>query len=319
MIGDVLVSTPLFSALHARYPGARIDALLSMNNDFVLENDPAITRRWVYEKTPGSAISLLRNIRKERYDFVIDLMDNPSATSTVICLVAGARWTVGIEKENDYAYDVVVPMLSRRDTHIIDRIAQLLVPFQIRPSETPFAIHYSTSPGSEQFADEFIRSSLPAARPIIGVNISAGGEVRYWGRDNFAGFIASISSSHPESVILILHKPSDSDKALAIRDLVPSAVVSPATDSFDRFAALIRRLAVLITPDTSAVHLAGAFKVPVVVLYVQSDKSLRIWEPYGTENEVLVTDKDDLSTIPSAAVVDAFERLYARSRKPGMS
>ncbi|MGB2867164.1 MAG: glycosyltransferase family 9 protein [Bacteroidota bacterium] len=319
MIGDVLVSTPLLAALHDRYPGARIDALLSNKNHFVLERDPAVTKRWVYKKNLSSAVSILRNIRRERYDFIIDLMDNPSATSTVVCLLAGARWNVGIEKENDYAYDIVVPMLSRRDTHIIDRIAQLLTPFRISPSDHIFAIRYVTSPDSDRFAEGFIKTKLPSGRPIVGLNISAGSEVRYWGTRNFSDFISWVTSSHPECIILILHKPSDRDKAQAIHDLAPSAVVSPDTTSFDQFAALIRRLAMLLTPDTSAVHLASAFNVPVVVLYVQSDKSLRIWEPYGTEYEILVTEKDDLSTIPASDVTTAFERLYERTRISGKS
>jgi ADP-heptose:LPS heptosyltransferase len=69
----------------------------------------------------------------------------------------------------------------------------------------------------------------------------------------------------------------------------------------------------LVSPDTSAIHLASAFHIPAVVLYVQSDKDLRIWEPYGTDYEVVVTDVDDLTTIPVKDVTDAFMKLIERS------
>ena len=63
----------------------------------------------------------------------VDMIDNPSVTSTILCLLFGAKWNVGIDKDNNYVYDISVPMLSRRETHIVDRIAQLLVPFHIDP------------------------------------------------------------------------------------------------------------------------------------------------------------------------------------------
>ena len=77
---------------------------------------------------------------------------------------------------------------------------------------------------------------------------------------------------------------------------------------------MIKRLSFLISPDTSAIHLASAFGIPSVVLYVQSDKSLRIWEPYGTEYEAVVTDVDNLSTIPVTDVQAALKKLIERSR-----
>jgi ADP-heptose:LPS heptosyltransferase len=91
-------------------------------------------------------------------------------------------------------------------------------------------------------------------------------------------------------------------------------LLSPETKTFDAFAAFVKSLRLLVTPDTSAVHLAAAFSIPSVVLYVQSNKDLRIWEPYGSESETLVTDVDDLTTIPPADVFAAIVRLLQQKR-----
>ena len=312
MIGDVLVSTPLFAMLKNRYPHAVIDVLLSAKNHFVLENDPAVRKRWIYRKNIREIFPFLRAIRKERYDFAVDLMDNPSATSTILCLLAGARWNVGIAKENQFSYDIVVPLLSRRNTHIVERIAQLLIPFGIDPETERIAIRYHPSRESEGFADQTLDALNPGGRPVIGVNLSAGGEVRYWGTDHFIQFTRLLLTKYPEYAVLLLYKPAYFERAKTIAGSASGVLLSPVTKSFDQFAALIRRLSLLITPDTSAVHLASAFHIPAVVLYVQSDKGLRIWEPYGTEYETLVTDVDDLRTIPVADVATATEKLLQR-------
>lgn len=314
-IGDVLISTPLFGVLKKHYPRAIIDVLLSESNHFVLENDPLIHTRWMYRKKIGRIISLIRALRNECYDFVIDLMDNPSTTSTVLCLLINAKWNIGIDKDNRFVYDIIVPMLSRRETHIIDRIAQLLIPFHIDPRAEKFDVRYYTSFESEEFVNRFLRQKNMFSHPIIGVNISAGGDVRFWGVENFKGLLNHLRNMYPEYKSLLLFQPSDERRAQMIAESHQSVVLSPVTSSFDQFAAFVKRLSFLVTPDTAAVHLASAFKVGTVVLYVQSNKALRIWEPYGTDYECIVTDVDDLSMIPVTQVQDALGRLIQRSRK----
>jgi ADP-heptose:LPS heptosyltransferase len=194
-IGDVLISTPIFAAVKAHYSTVTIDVLLSENNYFALENDPLIRKRWLYQKKLGKIISLVRLIRKEHYDFVVDMMDNPSATSTILCLLFGARWNVGIAKDNMYVYDIQVPMLSRRDTHIVERIAQLLIPFHIDPQSEQLTIRYITSPASDTFAENILRSNLPRSRQLAGINISAGGSSRFWGIENYRALLSFMAEN----------------------------------------------------------------------------------------------------------------------------
>ncbi len=307
-IGDVLVSTPLFVALKKAYPGLTLDVLLSSNNHFVLERAPYVRKRWVYTKSLGASIVMLRGIRNERYDFVVDLMDNPSATSTVLMLLAKGNWNVGLEKDNAYAYDIVVPMLSRKDTHIIDRLAKLLTVFGLRDMD--LRVDYATFPSSDQFVEKLMQNGFRGKGKVIGVNISAGHDSRFWGVENYQALVAFLKSSFRDCSIVLLHKPGDRERALAIVKDFPDVLVPPSL-SFDQFAACIKTLSILFTPDTSAVHLAAAFRVPSVILYVQSDKSLRIWEPYKTECETLVADRD-IAAIGVPAVTQAFQRLAAR-------
>ncbi|MBI4418398.1 MAG: glycosyltransferase family 9 protein [Ignavibacteriales bacterium] len=317
-IGDVLVSTPLFAALKERYPDYTIDIVLSRNNHFVLENSPHVRRRWVYTKGLLSSLRLLRRIRAEHYDFVVDLMDNPSATSTVILLLAGGRWNVGLEKENAYAYDIIVPMKSRKESHIVERIAELLRPFGIDPATVNLRVRYTIGEKAEREVSEFLESGRYAEGPKVGINISAGSDTRFWGVPNYRELLRRLTSAFPGLSFILLGKGEDRQRLLEIAEGVPQTIAAPET-SFDGFAAWISRLSILITPDTSAVHLAAAFDIPSVVLYVQSNPDLRIWEPYRSLSEALVTTVDDLKTISVSDVVEAFERLSTRMREGHLS
>jgi ADP-heptose:LPS heptosyltransferase len=311
-IGDVLVSTPLIHALKSRYPDATVDFLLSSNNHFVLQNEPLVRKRWIYRKTLASAVEILKNVRAEKYDFVIDLMDNPSATSTVLCALAGGNWNVGLSKENAYTYDVVVPLLSRREYHIVDRLAMLLTVFGLNRDETPLKITYNPVPESLEFASAFLRENDLSNRNLIGINVSPGEGTRFWGTKNYQSLIQWLQRRSPQSRIVILYQPADRTVAETICKPFPGVVRSPETRTFDQFAAIVRSLWILITPDTSVVHLAAAFNVPSVVMYVQSNKDLRIWEPYGSLSISVVTDVDDLQRVTQLEVFDAIQRLESR-------
>ena len=308
-IGDVLVSTPLIHAMKDRYPHATVDFLLSSNNHFVLANEPLVRKRWIYKKTASSAVDILRNVRREQYDFVIDLMDNPSATSTVLCVLAGGKWNVGLSKENAYTYDISVPLLSRKETHIIDRLAMLLTVFGISRESLNLKVYYNVLSESQKFAGRFLNERNMAGGKVIGINISPGEGTRFWGVENYQALIGWLRTEYSGSPILVLHQPSDKTVAQTIAHPFPEVVISPETKTFDEFAAFVQTLWMLITPDTSAVHLAAAFSIPSVVMYVQSNKELRIWEPYGSLSETVLTDIDDLRRISQVEVFHAVDKL----------
>ncbi|MCI0706124.1 MAG: glycosyltransferase family 9 protein [Ignavibacteriae bacterium] len=315
-IGDVLVSTPLFPLLKERFPAATIDILLSRNNYSVLENEPFIRQRWLYEKSIASTWKLIRALRREKYDVVIDLMDNPSATSTLFLALAGGKWNVGLTKDNSYVYDVKVPLPSRKDVHIVDRLAQLLTPFGVKLDSKKLHIRYNPTHSSDLFAEHVWQANGFVGRKVIGINISSGSKARFWGESNFRGLVQELAKSYPDSVALLLYHPRDEQHVRTIADSLANAVVCPPTDSFDQFAAVIKRLNILVTPDTSAVHLAAAFQIPSVVLYVQSNKELRIWEPYNAPTVSLVTDVDDLTAISVSAVYNGCRQMLQHMLSP---
>ncbi|MCX7983292.1 MAG: glycosyltransferase family 9 protein [Bacteroidetes bacterium] len=313
-IGDVLVSTPLFSLLKKQYPNAIIDVFLSTNNHFTLLNNHNIRKRWIYTKNIFETIKLIKDIRKERYDFAIDLIDNPSATSTLLCLLVGARTTVGLEKENSYAYDICIPLLSRREVHIVERLAQLLTAFDIHPVPEQLVIEYKTLPESKLFASKYYQAYDLCTKHKIGINISAGSDTRFWGVNNFVHLINYLHMNYQGYAIIVLNSPQHRNYAEQIKALAPAVFLSPITSTFDQYAALIEQLDFLITPDTAAVHLAAAFGIPSVVLYIQLNPELRIWEPYRTPCEVLITQYDDIKTISPNQVEEAFDRLVQRTK-----
>jgi heptosyltransferase-2 len=74
-IGDVILATPLIDSLHVQFPNSKIDFLVKNGNQNLLINHPNLNRVLVFDKSKKikSLLALLKEIRKEKYDLVVNL------------------------------------------------------------------------------------------------------------------------------------------------------------------------------------------------------------------------------------------------------
>ena len=82
-------------------------------------------------------------------------------------------------------------------------------------------------------------------------------------------------------VIVILSSPSrisNTNKIISEIGL-DNVISSYSTETIIDVAALIEHLDLIITPDTSIVHVASAFDKPVVSIHENNQHSFRLWSP----------------------------------------
>lgn len=309
-IGDALVSVPVIRALRRAYPDATMHMLFSRTNYGVRgAMAPYVDHAWCYNKTPVHALRLLAALRRARYDVVVDLMDNPSANAQLIARWCGAPLRVGIRHERAGHYTHAVPLLDRAEAHMVERIAQLLLPFGIDPARVPLDLEYHIDPEARRVARKRLG---PAGRPLrLGVNISP----RYWGRDNFIACIRWVGEWDQRFSVAVGGAPEQGDEVDAIAAATGAARI-PTVDSFEEYAAMIHEFDLLLTPDTSTVHLAAAWKIPMVGLYHWAPGHPALWRPYRSPHRAVVS-RESFAAIPLADVQDAFRSLVAERFPPG--
>jgi len=88
---------------------------------------------------------------------------------------------------------------------------------------------------------------------------------------------------------------------------------TPPSKEFDTFAAGISKLNFLFTPDTSVVHIASIYKIPVFGLYVKYNTQDMIWSPYNTEFDCIVTEEPTLKNISFEEVINKFIPFLERN------
>ncbi len=297
-IGDVIVSMPIMRLLRQKYPEARIDIMLGDNNiavkNLVLTYCDTV---WRYTKRLPKLLGLMHSLRDVEYDVVIDLIDNASLTSSLLVRFCGAMYSVGIDKENAAAYLYVVPLLDRTQAHIVHRITQLLLPFDIDPSASNLDLEYPLTDGDIYAA----KAKLPAKQGKwrLGINLSGRGEEMYWGRENFIWLVEQMQTAFPAFDVMLMGMPDYAGEIQAIQAAIhenktrdASVYSAPPAASLHEFAAMLHECDAVFTPDTSVVHLAAAWKLPTVALFVFNEFGLVHWTPFNTPHRALVVGEE---------------------------
>lgn len=307
-IGDVIVSTPIIKALRAHLPNARIDMVLSTNNLAVRQ----AVEQWVdgihvFRKSIPSLLLLRRQLRRQRYDLVIDLMDNASSTSALLISGAQAPFAIGIDKVNRGVYSHVVPLADQSSVHIVERIARLTWPLGFEIGGENLRLEFPLTDAQRQSANAIMRRT--SGELILAVNISGSDDHRMYPEAKMIEVLRHVRQLCDINVatrvsLRIMSAPAHAEMAQRIGEVCGISVVEPQK-SYAQFAACIAASDMLLTPDTSAVHVAAAHGVASVVLFSQDARGLMPWTPYKAPCWPCITLSGALEAIESTDIVSA--------------
>lgn len=283
--GDMIMTLPLLRALRRAHPGVELAVVTSPGGAAVLRYEEG-SEVIVLRKRPGEFLSTLAAVRKFAPDAAVDMHMHDSTTSFLFTLFSGASWRLHVERINGLPFNVRVRV--RLSGHIMDAFTGLLEGLGRELEMDPEDRIPSLSAGEREFASAFWRLSGASPDECVSVNISAGGENRWWGVRNYSELCIRLLSAGLTP--LILHAPEHRERACVIARSSPGSLLSPPTATILHTAALIDGTALVISPDTAVVHLAAALGIPVTAMYLPPEKDLPNWLPWKVPNRVLLSD-----------------------------
>ncbi|MFA7228560.1 MAG: glycosyltransferase family 9 protein [Melioribacteraceae bacterium] len=314
-IGDALVTTPLLKSIKEQI-GCRIYILAASQNYFVFENSNLSDEIIVYRKNVHGVRALIGIINGLNCDVIVDLHDDVSTTVSYLIAYSNCRYKFGLKKKN---YKLFTHVVEKRDPsryHVVDRIMEFSKLFHLKSEEEKINVVFQPKAISIKAASEFLSNRFPVGKFLVGINISAGSEARFWGIAKFRQLISDLSPYNINILLLCSEKDLNSASQIAGNGL--PIYYRP---TFDEFCAVIPFLDFLITPDTSIIHVASAFKIPMFGLYVHYNTNELIWSPYKSEFECVLTREPTLKNISNEDVkrklLPLFEKFYFNKEKYG--
>jgi len=322
-LGDMIVTIPVFHALKRTFPKIRVEVIASPRNFGVIKNDPEIDAIHLYRKNIFKDLPLILKLGKKRFDVVYDPICHDSTTGLLLTKSIGKNSIQAAARKlklNNF-YDYCRPYLPEGNDHNIDNGFLIFELFGVDPkSVDPFEPVYLPDSSLEK-ANQFY-SGLPEACDFrIGVNISAGSKTRSLPAEKYARLLNLIGDRYPEAEFIIFSVMPDREKARKLQEGIKTkSFLIPENLSLLDASAIMKRLDLLISPDTSMIHIARLMKIPVVGLYSGHKRNFRFWRPYRQKyGAVVAKNIENIFDITPEQVFDEFEKLMDEIGHPARS
>jgi lipopolysaccharide heptosyltransferase II len=278
-IGDVVVTTPVIDVLRAAFPRAVIDFLVEPGMAPILENYPGLSETLLFDK--GRLLWWAREVRRRRYDWVLDFMNNPRTAQ--LAFLSGAPVRAGFETPGwglVYTHRVprpVAPLYNVQHKFNLLRALGVSAPDRALPrlsfSEADFA-------GAAAWWRE---RGLEAAAERVAVLPMHRHPVRQWPLDKFADVMERLLKK-PGRVLALFGGPGEEESLARLASSFAERVHVIPPGALRRAGAILSRMRAAVTNDSGLMHLAVAAGVPTVTIY--GPTSPGSWNP-GPPHRVL--------------------------------
>ncbi|MCK9284822.1 MAG: glycosyltransferase family 9 protein [Rhodocyclaceae bacterium] len=277
-LGDTVISTAAMNAVRARYPDARIVALIHRAYVKLFRNHPALDDVVTYRGGYRGFFGLVRILRWYRFDLALILHGNePQATP--LAYLSGARFIFKLPNANNFRFLLAnaEPIVGRAVFR--HGMEHRLATARLAGALTDGArMSLPRMPAMERYVAEWLGkggATPGGAMPRIGFQSGASSRARMWPEEYFADLARRVSLRHPGAVFVLLGSPDEAERCRHIAGLIgASARVAAGTLPIEALPSLVAALDLVVSGDTGTLHVAVAMDVPTVGLFAVSDPAV---------------------------------------------
>ena len=266
-IGDIVLTTPVIRCLKQQVADAEVHFLVKDKFRSVVEHNPYIDKLHVLYH---SWELMIEELKTEEYDYIIDLHHNTKTLRVKKALKAKSFsfYKLNIQK---YFYTAFkINMLPK--VHIVDRNLKTVESFGV--TNDGAGLDYFIS---EQ--EQIKKTDIPASHSAgyVACVIGAAHGTKRWPVHKWKEFCAELD--HP---IILLGGKEDASNGDAIAATDPIKIYNASGKfSLNESADLVRKAKLVITNDTGLMHIAAAYKRPVISLWGNTVPSFGMYPYYG--------------------------------------
>ena len=302
-LGDCVLLTPLIRNLRRAFPDLEIHLIaFSRASASFFMNDPQVTAVHLAKKQPRR---YFREVLAREFDLLFNTKDHPSTHFLLQSALIRARFKAGHRNPfHEGLYDRLLDLefhshMALKNCALLPLLGVDVDTEACRPSLPATSV-------SEELA-AFL-GDIATDAPI-GINISAGEPNRMWTEAKWQALL----DSFPGERFVLLSGPDDLDAKRRLEKQCPNAVASPPTRSLYEASRIVSRLRLLVTPDTSMVHVASSTGTPVAGLYREAPQDISRFGPYAIPFEIVISPTGEVSGIEPENVAEAMRRLMTRA------
>lgn len=266
-IGDIVLTTPVIRCLKQQVPDAEVHFLTKSSFLPVVQHNPYIDK---IHLLAHSWELMIEELKSENYDYIIDLHHNTKTLRVKSALKkkSFSFYKLNIEK---YIYTSLKLNILPK-IHIVDRYLKTVESFGVKNDGAGLDYFISKE-------EETKREDIPASHSagFVACVIGAALGTKQWPVHKWKEFCRQLN--HP---VILLGGPEDvtaGNEIAAIDDVK----VYNACGKFklNESADLVRKAKLVVTNDTGLMHIAAAYKKPIISLWGNTVPSFGMIPYYG--------------------------------------
>ncbi len=331
-IGDLILTTPVISAIKEGFPDAKIFLAASHEVSPLIPALSGVDKALIMRRSIAD-VGRLSSIALTRFEYSIDFTrNNRSALISFLSRANKRIVSYRVKKRAPFrgrAYNEFIEH-RMRDMHTIDYNLSLLEPLGINPMPTP-PVSLSL-PAAADYEAERVLKEAHVREPYLVVHPGSARLEKFWETSGWAevityaleekrlnvimtGGLSRVEQSHLAEIMGLLPPPPANSDAPRLVNL--SGQIDLLT-----LAALIGRSRLLLTVDSAPVHIAAALKIPQIALFGPTNPFH--WRPRDSAAIILQGDSNapvgefgpkqnrvPMKLISTQAVIDAMNSLLS--------
>jgi len=298
-LGDVLLTSPVFSTLKHQHPHLEIDALVYADTAAMLDGNPnvdtifTIDRAW--KKSTRVKLSrewqLFRKLQNRDYQLIIGLTDRMRAAwlarllKPLYSVAPKCPQKRGKFWRNSFSHVYGQPQLAR---HTVELHLDALRRLGLYPKSEDKPLSMPISPAARQKIETLLAAKNLASKSYVVIHPTSRWMFKSWNVAGFAGVLRQLTEQ--ELPIVLVSGPDDAERAYVQKILQiqgHSAVDLSGQLSLQELAALIADSCCFIGLDSVAIHIAAAVQTPCVALFGPSGD--RFWHPWQVPHRIVTS------------------------------
>ncbi len=287
-IGDIVLTTPVVRILKKQVEDAEIHFLTKKQYQPVVANNPYIDKIWLYD---NALSSLLKVLKKQDFDYVIDLHNNIRTfriknylriLSSSVNKINVAKWLMVNFKIN---------RLPQK--HIVERYLETVSLFDVKDDGE--GLDYFISEKDEVFP-ELINSTIP--EDYLALCIGGQHYTKKMPPEKIADICNRISIP-----VIILGGKEDITEAeeICLLSENKSLINLAGKLNLNTSAAIVRDAKAVITHDTGLMHIAAAFKKRIISIWGNTIPEFGMY-PYRPGEGSFISEVSGLSCRPCTKI-----------------
>ena len=302
LLGDVLLTTPLYSVIKQQFPQIKIDVLIYKETTVVLDDNPAINnlhlidRNWKKQGIFAQIrheTRLFTQLKNDPYDLIINLTDRWRGGALSYLLKPKYSVSLAYSHRRGKLWQTIFTHIystPQHNRHIVETHLDAVRRLGLNLQSADKKLTLQVSDVSKLKIQHLLINHQQEHQKIIVIHPTSRWMFKAWNPSAFAAVIDLLSQAKFK---VILISGSQADEIAYVKNIAETSTQKDAINlagqlSINECAGLIKQASCFIGLDSVAVHIAAAVNTPCVAIFGPTRESS--WYPWMVEHKIITAD-----------------------------